>query len=207
MAAPSEITIKNLNCVFVMDKTLGDDPEDIFVLQGMGFVMRKTLRYATVTLHMTETEENGVAVVTSAQTITGGIAGTTEVRVLDWQPRDHEDSVFGKVDGKTRWVEANGNVPEVEVQTSVPDAKEMEAIQKFLRGEILADGKPTDGFVVDEQNNSFLQSWVKSKDNGWTAEQIWGFEMINGERRHTRRAVVAKGKKVVKARLVYTYQS
>ncbi|KZZ95713.1 hypothetical protein AAP_01389 [Ascosphaera apis ARSEF 7405] len=207
MAAPPEITIKNLNCVLVMDKALGDDPEDIFLLQGMGFLTRKTLRYATVTLHMTEKEENGVIIVTSDQTITGGVKGTTEVRILNWEPRAHEDKIFGKVVGNSRFVEAEGNVPALEVQTKVADPKENEAIEKFLKGETLADGKPTEGFVVDEQNTSFLQSWVVSQENGWTAEQIWGFEMIDGQRRHTRRAVVAKGKKVVKARLVYTYQS
>lgn len=138
----------------------------------MGFLTRKTLRYATVTLHMTEKEENGVIIVTSDQTITGGVKGTTEVRILNWEPRAHEDKIFGKVVGNSRFVEAEGNVPAFEVQTKVADPKENEAIEKFLKGETLADGKPTEGFVVDEQNTSFLQSWVVSQENGWTAEQV-----------------------------------
>ncbi|KAI5285683.1 hypothetical protein KEM54_000381 [Ascosphaera aggregata] len=207
MACPAEITIRNLNCVFVMDKTLGDDPDAIFVLQGMGFLTRKTLKYATVTLNMSAKEEDGVMIVRSDQTITGGIKGTSEVRYLNWQERSHEDAIFGKVVGRSKFLDANGNTPVLDIQTSVADAKEKEAIEKFLKGEVLADGKTASSFATDEQKDAFLHSWVKSQENGWTAEQVWGFEIINGERRHTRRAVVAKKDKVVKARLVYTYQS
>ncbi|KAI5278614.1 hypothetical protein KEM52_004650 [Ascosphaera acerosa] len=184
----------------------------------MGFLVRKTLKYATITLHMTAKEnEQGVLVVTSEQTITGNIKGTTEVRTLDWEERGHEDNLFGKVVGQTKFAEkADGDgsgapvVPVVDVLTRVADAGEQEALEKFLRGETLADGKTATSFEVQqgdaEAEHPFLHSWVKSVKDGWTAEQIWGFEIINGERRHTRRAVVAKKDKVVKARLVYAYQ-
>ncbi len=35
---------------------------------------------------------------------TGGIKGTEELRSLDWTWRDHEDGIFGKLKGRTRWV-------------------------------------------------------------------------------------------------------
>ena len=55
-----------------------------------------------------------------------------------------------------------------------------------------------------------MQSYVKNQDSGygWTAEQLWGFEQINGKRYHTRRVIVknAKGDKSELVRLVYNYQ-
>ena len=38
-------------------------------------------------------------------TLTGGIPGNTELSVLDWTDRSHEDYVFGKVLGKSRRVD------------------------------------------------------------------------------------------------------
>lgn len=73
----------------------------------------------------------------------------------------------------------------------------------FLRAEKLKDGH-TDSRFLDEEH---VQSWVTSIDGGdWTAEQIWGFEEIKGERRYTRRVVTWKGDKEERARLVYDYQ-
>ena len=52
-----------------------------------------------------------------------------------------------------------------------------------------------------------VQSYVESKTNGWTANQVWGFEEIDGVRRHVRHVVVRKGDEDWKqARLVYDWQ-
>lgn len=61
--------------------------------------------------------------------------------------------------------------PDVEVQTRVGDEKEDEEVGRFLRGEVLADGSETEGFEVDE-GGKWLHSWVRSANNGWTAEQV-----------------------------------
>ena len=50
-------------------------------------------------------------------------------------------------------------------------AEENEVIAKFLRGEVLKDGSEAEGFVAGAED-VFLQSWVRSVDNGWTAEQV-----------------------------------
>lgn len=36
--------------------------------------------------------------------ISGGIKGTEEKRTLDWGWRDHEDGIFGKLKGRSRWI-------------------------------------------------------------------------------------------------------
>lgn len=44
----------------------------------------------------------------------------------------------------------------------------------------------------EDGSKEWLHSYVESLDNGWTAEQIWGFQIVNGERRHARNVVVKK---------------
>lgn len=50
-----------------------------------------------------------------------------------------------------------------------------------------------------------VQAYVESYDNGWTADQVWGFEVVDGERRHVRHIVVRKGSDWKQARLVYDW--
>lgn len=54
-------------------------------------------------------------------------------------------------------------------------------------------------------HSTHVQSYVESYDNGWTANQIWGFEVIDGTRRHVRHVVVRKGEDWKQARLVYDW--
>jgi hypothetical protein len=73
----------------------------------------------------------------------------------------------------------------------------------FLKAEKLKDLNTDSRFLEDEH----VQSWAVSQDAGWTAEQIWGFEEIEGKRLYTRRVVVRKANEVERARLVYDYKS
>lgn len=51
-----------------------------------------------------------------------------------------------------------------------------------------------------------MQALAESIGNGWTADQIWGFEEVNGERRYVRHVVARKGDDWKLARLVYDYK-
>jgi hypothetical protein len=55
----------------------------------------------------------------------------------------------------------------------------------------------------------FIDSYVESQGNGWTAHQIWGFVNVESDgktvRKYGRRVVVKKGKNVIRARLFYNY--
>lgn len=77
---------------------------------------------------------------------------------------------------------------------------------KFLKAEVLKDLKTTSGFLADDGGQ--VQSWAVNQDaaQGWTAEQVWGFEVLEGKRYYTRRVVVRKGQDVQRVRLVYDYK-
>ncbi|KAJ5769940.1 uncharacterized protein N7511_001991 [Penicillium nucicola] len=214
MAAPADITIKNLSGEWVMDSTLSNPTDPILALQGMGWLLRKTLGYATVTLYIhsyPDTETPTIHHVDIQQVVTGGIQGTKECRVTDWTERDHTDNIFGTLHGRSRLLEGKSEEgalrPTLEVQTVVGEAEADAKNGKFLRGEVLVDGSKSEGFSGEDGEGVFLQSFVRNDEAGWTAEQVWGFELVEGERRHTRRVVVTKDGKVEMARLVYSFNA
>lgn len=158
----------------------------MLTLQGVGWLTRKGIQLATITLHVKQyiDEAGGTTHIDIAQTLTGGLKGTTELRELDWQPRDHDDHVFGKLKGRSRWIEL--------------DAVE----DDFLRDGWL-DGDEEKGGPAGEKH---IESYVVNEEKGWTADQIWGFSLVDGVRYYTRRVVVTKGSEVLKVRLIYNWQ-
>ncbi|KAI4163829.1 MAG: hypothetical protein LQ342_002602 [Letrouitia transgressa] len=145
-------------------------------MQGVGWVLRKAISLATITLSITQYEKDGLTHIDISQTATGGIKGTTENRTLDWEYREHKDGIFGEVRGKSRWVKLD----DVDDDT-------------FLKT----------GW--DDMDGEHVQSYVESKDNGWTADQVWGFEIMDGKRYYVRHVVVRKEDDWKQARLVYDY--
>lgn len=112
--------------------------------------------------------------------------------------RPHKDKIFGNVVGRSRLITLSASPFE-------PCEKYSDADLAFLQGKTLKDGK-TESRFLDEES---VHSYVKNQDSGygWTAEQVWNFEEIDGKRYYTRRVVVKKadGSKSEKARLVYDY--
>lgn len=129
-----------------------------------------------------------------------GLSSTQEDRALDWKDRPHKDKIFGNVAGRSRTIDLSTG-------TFEPCVSYSEAESQFLQAKYLKDGKTPSKF---EDNTTLVQSYVKNQDSGygWTAEQLWGFEIVNGKRYYTRRVVVknAKGDKSERVRLVYDYQ-
>ncbi|KAJ0420071.1 hypothetical protein BJY00DRAFT_142245 [Aspergillus carlsbadensis] len=219
MATPSDITFANYNGSWTMERTISDPTDPVLAMQGLSWFMRTTLAWVSVTLNTKQYQEPGttdktVQHIDVDNIVTGGVQGSSEQRITDWKKREHSDNIFGKVEGQSRFLrgtaKANKVRPDVQILTNIDDDK----IEKFLRGEILADGSECEGFLVDKLEEEeewgageglWLQSWVESLDSSWTAEQVWGFETVNGERYHTRRIAVANNGDYVLARLVYTF--
>ena len=96
-----------------------------------------------------DSDEQGVEQIEVVNTLTGGIPGNTELSVLDWTSRLHEDYVFGKVLGKSKRVGS-------------PDAIE----DPFLKeGWDASQEEKEDGVLL-----MYDESVGESKR--WTAEQV-----------------------------------
>lgn len=192
MASPPEINCRNLGGKFVMNKTLSDDVDALLTLQGIGWWTRKAIGLATVVLTITEYTKDNLIHIDIVQ-VASGLSTSNEDRILNWTEADHPDKIFGLVRGKSRMFKAE------DFSMAGPGGPDDST---FLQGKKLKDMKTDTSFL----DNEHVQSFVTSAKGGWTAEQIWGFETIDGKRYYTRRVVVLKADKVERVRLVYDYK-
>lgn len=77
----------------------------------------------------------------------------------------------------------------------------------------LGDDYQKESFLEGDEENGgpegqrHVEGYVVNEKNKWDADQVWGFEIIDGARYYTRRVVVKKtdSDKVLKIRLVYNW--
>ncbi|KAJ5760834.1 hypothetical protein N7520_007990 [Penicillium odoratum] len=222
MATPSAITIGNsFTGKWMVNKKVSPGPEPTLKLQGVGWVLRKAAALAVVTLHISisspsasqsDTASPQKSHISVIQVPTAGLGGTSETRILDWDERTQlKDFIFGNRQSRNRFVTGKAGVDGRILPDLVPETKiDNEVIGQMLRGEIPPEGDDGSGFLVeghDEAENAGL--WIHSfdcqSDGAWTMEQVWGFEMIRGERYHTRRFVAASKGNFVMGRVVFSY--
>ncbi|KAH7324209.1 hypothetical protein B0I35DRAFT_475474 [Stachybotrys elegans] len=187
MAAPADKNNRNLSGTWVLNKTLSDSPEAGLALQGIGFLLRKTIGLASITVTVNQYEAPPKPPSTASDIVThidsdqsaAGLSSTKELRCFDNFYREHSDWLFGDCKGRSQWV----SLDEIE--------------DEWLRQDWLPEG--------DGQGKNIIFTYVENASKGWTATQIWGFQMVNGERRHCRRIIVQKDKKREQFRFVYDY--
>lgn len=112
---------------------------------------------------------------------------------MNWTEAEHSDRFFGTLRGKSRLFQHD----KFEMEGPGPEEDRI-----FLMAEKLKDLTTDSKFLDDEH----IQSWGVSQNGGWTVEQTWGFEEIEGKRYYTRRFVVRKGDQVQRVRMVYDYK-
>ncbi|KAJ0424756.1 hypothetical protein BJY00DRAFT_247701 [Aspergillus carlsbadensis] len=211
----SRPSMQDLNGTWLLEKHLSSNIPLLLKLQKIPFLIRHAITSSPVHLILTQyTETNGKGQKKTHLDLVQRTAGTLSLpviedkRVLDWVEREHEDFVFGKV--LTRSVFVRGSVsdrgvvrPDFEVNVQVKEGQEV--IERFLRGEVDVDGCETEGFLVEEEGEVETRAdgegrglWVHTLEinekSAWSAETVWGFEMVKGERYLTSRVVVVNGK-------------
>ncbi|KAL7628746.1 hypothetical protein AAE478_000261 [Parahypoxylon ruwenzoriense] len=224
MAAPASKTIGDLNGKWVLNKALSDSVEPALALQGVGWLVRKAIGSATVTLHVKQYKAAPSPIDSSSSTPASappaadaplathidiqqtvgaaGLKGTAEHRCLDYEFRDHSDWLFGHVQGRSRFVAA------AELRSLVGEGSEARE-KKWVDGGD-PDFAARDWVEGDAENagpagESHILSFVQSLDAAWTALQVWGFQDVGGERRYVRNVVVANGDKYVSFKMVYDW--
>ncbi|KAH7885913.1 hypothetical protein F5I97DRAFT_1171619 [Phlebopus sp. FC_14] len=186
MAAPPSVSSKDMSGRFVMNKTLSDSTDEILRLQGVSWFKRRAIAMFTLTLVTRHyTDDAGVEHIDIAQILSGGIPATDENRTLDFQEHDEDDDVFGAVVGHSRRIAVR--------DVTDPFLKEGWTTDTIEHGVVLA------------------VAWSHPERNRykWRAEQTWGFEVVNGERRYVRHVKFTSSDKKdgpIHARLVYDYE-
>ncbi|RAH81812.1 hypothetical protein BO86DRAFT_456300 [Aspergillus japonicus CBS 114.51] len=214
------------------DKSLSSDLDPILKLQGIPWLLRKTILFTPLTIqitHHTVTTNNAsgrtTMHLTARQTSIKAANPPPDIRHFDWEVYEQENLLFGGIVCRNRYIrgdilvpaltEVGGSAgggsgdgvvrPAVEVQSLLEDDLGQAVVRRFLRGEVEVDGCTlSEGFLVEEPVVGGLfgeegqgdgegiwgHVFDRKKDGGWCSEQVWGFEMIHGERLYTRRAVV-----------------
>ncbi|KAI1813294.1 hypothetical protein GGS20DRAFT_553968 [Poronia punctata] len=201
MAAPASKTIANLSGKWVLNKTLSDPTDPALSLQGLGWILRKGIGAATISITAKQYKDDAGHVHVDIDQTASGLKGTQELRTCDWEPHEHKDWIFGRVDGRTRFLTAE----ELAALVAGPDAEAIAG--KWTNGKYLAeDWLEGETEATGPNGASHILNHVKA-DNGWFATQVWGFQNIGGERRYTRNVVVAKGDKFENFKMVWDFVS
>jgi len=166
------------------NKSLSDPrTDDILALQGVSWLTRLAIKFGTITLSVKHfKDENAVEHIDINQTVTGGIPGTQESRMLTWKEKENNDHVFGYYIGKSRRVPVD--------QLDIAFLKE--------------------GWTADTIEHGLVQSYVESdtakSGTSWIANQTWGIENVNDERRYVRHVkFTGPNAEDIEARLIYDY--
>ncbi|ROV89856.1 hypothetical protein VMCG_09504 [Cytospora schulzeri] len=175
MAAPPEITLKNLSGKFTLNKTLSDSNDPILKIQGVGWIQRKAIGAASLTLTLKQyVDEAGKTHLDMEGKPSGGPA-QVEQRTLDWDVESEVNHpLFGKGKARSKWVKKDE-----------------------ITDEYLAKGW--------EDGSDELILMQTTLDAGSITTLVHGFETVDGKRHYVRHVVVIKGSETAKVRMVYDY--
>ncbi|TKX27268.1 hypothetical protein C1H76_0562 [Elsinoe australis] len=184
MSVPDSINIRNLNGSYQMNKVLSDQFDEVLLLQEVGWIVRQAAKYSSVAIKVDQYDnDEGVNEVVITQTSSGGIRSTEE-RTMDWEWREKKDSIFGLVKGRSRICKLD------------------EITDEWLKEDL-------DPKSLEACNNEVVHSITGSVNlsgDQWNADQIWSFEVIDGQRRHVRRILFSRGDKLLKVKCVYDWK-
>ncbi|KAF2234466.1 hypothetical protein EV356DRAFT_151388 [Viridothelium virens] len=188
MAAPASITSKDISGAWVLnqEKSGGRDAiNETLEMQSVSTAYRSVIIRSAVTLHAKHySDDNGehIDIKQVASVIVPFLkTETLEQRNLTGKWRDHTDNIFGSVRGYSKRIK--------------PDEYEDITTDSFMKS----------GWLPEANEDGLIQSYVENEERGWTADQLWGFEEIDGERRYVRHALIKKGGDYKTLRLVYDY--
>ena len=171
-------------------KTLSDPFDPVFIIQGVPWIIRKVISIASLSMNVTqEVDEVGTKTLVFTQRVSIAISGLKEdkeVHVLDWREKFHSSVVFGTSSGRSRMV-----------NLSTATGHDGKALDPLLTKDFLDEGEP------GGDNN--LYELIVHQTSGWVMEQMWGFGIVNDERRLIRKMVIRKGDKMAYTRGVYEW--
>ncbi|KAF2824194.1 hypothetical protein CC86DRAFT_371582 [Ophiobolus disseminans] len=180
MAAQPNKILQSLSGKWQLNKSCSDDFASVLALQGVNLLIRKTATAASIHLNITQPDEQHLKM---AQSVTSGkIPGTTDDYTLDWEWRNNYDSFFGEIAGRSRWV-------------SVEEGRKTEAV-----------GEGEGEWIEGDSDEKLIEAEGEKVDGEWRAHHLWGFEQVDGKRRHTRRVYIKNRKGAeLRVRIVYDF--
>lgn len=160
---------------YIQNKTLSDSNDPILKIQGVGWIQRKAIGAASLTLTIKQYDDDAGKTHLDMEGKPSGGPAQLEQRILDWDVEsDVNHPLFGKGKARSKWVKKEG-----------------------ITDEYLSKGweDGIDEFII-------MQTTL---DSGSVTTLVHGFEVVDGKRHYVRHVVVVKGSETAKVRMVYDY--
>lgn len=119
------------------NRTLTDDVDEMLTLQGVGWISRKIIKNATITLYVRHYKDGleDVERIDIDQTVTGGISGPSEYRTLNWTSDKINHSFFGAIVAKSRRIPLAEVTDEYLSSGWLPDVSRDGVIQSYAEAD------------------------------------------------------------------------
>ncbi|KAL2132705.1 hypothetical protein VTI74DRAFT_3468 [Chaetomium olivicolor] len=180
MAAPPTASILDISGRWLLNRALSDSTEAFFALQGIPWIVRKVVNFASLELQYERLPPASGSTAPRfgyKQTIRPGGFDTKNEYILDGQARVDTVPIFGEISMRCH----------------------------YAGGEEVAKQYQTTGLESADEGHAAVVEIVESEVMGWTATSVWGFEVVGGERRFVKHNTAVKGEKAEKTRLVFDY--
>ncbi|KGO74500.1 hypothetical protein PITC_100010 [Penicillium italicum] len=194
MAVPDFKDVPDITGTWVLNRKLSTDPDDLFVLQGVPWVVRKVLRHARLSLQIFQTTSlsaNSTGNPNESSELVDNLKPVTILRMTQTvNPGGFDSEGSYSVDGRKQDV-------------SLPIFGDVQMQLQFVdRSDILEDSI-RQLLEVASLSDKVIQELARNVSKGWEAEVIWGFEELDGKRHLTRNISTTKEEKKVIAKMVY----
>ncbi|CAG8898608.1 unnamed protein product [Penicillium egyptiacum] len=197
MAVPDFKDVPDLTGTWVLNRDLSTDPDKVFVLQGVPWVVRKVLQHAQLSLKIHQTTS-----LSKKSTGTDGNANGNSDLADNLKPVTTLDMTQTVNPGG---FDSKGSYPidGSQLDVSLPIFGCVQMQLKFIdRSDILEDSI-RQIVEVGSLSDKVIQEFAQNTSKGWEAEVIWGFEELDGKRYLTRNISTTKEEKKVIAKMVY----
>ncbi|KAF3024711.1 hypothetical protein E8E15_010293 [Penicillium rubens] len=196
MAVPDFEDVPDLTGTWVLNRELSTDPDELFVLQGVPWVVRKVLRHARLSLQIHQTtslskESTCMGASSKISDLADNLKPVTTLHMTQTvHPGGFDSEGSYSVDGSRQDV-------------SLPIFGDVQMQLRFIdRPDILED--PIRQILeVASLSDKVIQELAHNASKGWEAEVIWGFEELEGKKCMTRNISTTKDEKKVIAKMVY----
>ncbi|KAJ5572382.1 hypothetical protein N7535_006042 [Penicillium sp. DV-2018c] len=193
MAATVGQDVPDLTGTWVLNRKLSTDPEEVFVLQGVPWVVRKVLRHARLSLQIWQTTTPSETKSTSGtgDSTDGPPDPITTLRVIQTvNPGGFDSEGSYSVDGSTK-------------ELSLPIFGDIRTQLKFIKKTDIMEKSIRQALVEAGLSEMVIQELAYNASKGWEAEVVWTFEELDGKKYLTRNISTTKGGEKVIAKMVY----
>ncbi|KAJ5142440.1 uncharacterized protein N7515_001227 [Penicillium bovifimosum] len=185
--------VPDLTGTWVLNRKLSTDPDEVFILQGVPWVVRKVLRHARLSLQIWQTTTPSETESTSdeGKSAESSSDSITTLRVIQTvNPGGFDSEGSYSVDGSTK-------------ELSLPIFGDIRTQLKFIKKTEVIEESIREALVGASLTEMVIQELAYNASKGWEAEVVWTFEELDRKKYLTRNISTTKEEKKVIAKMVY----